>query len=90
MTNPQVELEQLEARTRDLLAALGLEKTGSMTLDREWLKQITGAELWSFLLVGAVGSTQGGHLWAIVAQPTPDGELVAAHLVDVRKRETPA
>jgi hypothetical protein len=81
------ELDQLEARTADVLGALGLEKTGSMTLDREWLKQITGAELWSYLLVGAVGATQGGHLWAIIAQTTGDGEAVAAHLIDVRKRD---
>jgi hypothetical protein len=83
------EVDQLEARTRDVLSKLGLEKTGSMVLDAAWLEQVNGRELWNYLLLGAVGATNAGHLWAIIAQATGDGEAVVAYLVDVRKREDP-
>lgn len=87
MYDPTSAEDQLDARTEDVLSSLGLERTGSLVPDAEWMERISARDLWDFLLVGAVAATDAGHLWCLVAEPTPDGSAIAAHLIDVRKAQ---
>lgn len=77
------EIDQLGARTRDLLGAFGLDLVATTSPEEEWVATLTAEELMDALLKNAANITSAGHLWTIVAARTRAGDI-AAHFVEVK------